>query len=190
MSTYGRRVCAGCGHDLDRGEFSRKQWAKGGGRSRCAQCMYEGVAVSVGVCRPWPECAKLYVARTPYISHRHARSRPTTPWPAGTMPRAHSWRGWTDLSRRCFPLRRAGGVRGRLSRRAGHGRQVDQDGAGLRGRVLRVGARGQSEIIVVRIIVYTPAGYDQRSGCLIQALPDILLMLSVVTRTHTTQVVD
>ena len=43
MSAWGRRVCCACGNDLDSDEFSRNQWAKGVGISRCSDCVKEGI---------------------------------------------------------------------------------------------------------------------------------------------------
>lgn len=43
MSVWGSRVCAGCGSDLERGYFSRSQFRKGMGHSRCSLCVAEGV---------------------------------------------------------------------------------------------------------------------------------------------------
>jgi hypothetical protein len=43
MSRWGRRVCAACGHDLDRDEFSKNQWSLGVGISRCTLCVSEGL---------------------------------------------------------------------------------------------------------------------------------------------------
>ena len=42
MSAWGRRVCCACGKDLDSDEFSRNQWSKGVGFSRCTLCIEEG----------------------------------------------------------------------------------------------------------------------------------------------------
>lgn len=44
MSQWGRRVCSACGHDISVDDFSRNQWAKGVGVSRCMICIQEGVA--------------------------------------------------------------------------------------------------------------------------------------------------
>eukprot|EP01038_Epipyxis_sp_PR26KG_P011201 gene11201-15022_t len=40
---WGLRVCAGCGYDLSMGDFSRNQWMKGVGYSRCTECVSENV---------------------------------------------------------------------------------------------------------------------------------------------------
>ena len=44
MSQWGRRVCSACGLDISVDDFSRNQWAKGVGVSRCMLCVQEGVA--------------------------------------------------------------------------------------------------------------------------------------------------
>jgi hypothetical protein len=46
--SYGYRSCAGCNEELERREFSRNQWAKGVGRSRCTLCIQENVGVDDG----------------------------------------------------------------------------------------------------------------------------------------------
>lgn len=46
MSRWGNRVCAACGYDLDSDEFSRNQWVKGVGISRCTECVSECVRSS------------------------------------------------------------------------------------------------------------------------------------------------
>jgi hypothetical protein len=43
MSSWGSRVCCACGHDLSSSEYSRNQWAKGVGMSRCSECVSECV---------------------------------------------------------------------------------------------------------------------------------------------------
>jgi len=35
------RVCFACGSDLPRSEFSKSQWSRGVGNSRCAECVQE-----------------------------------------------------------------------------------------------------------------------------------------------------
>jgi len=45
MSSWGRRVCMGCHVVLSEYEFSRNQWAKGIGCSRCTLCVREGIKV-------------------------------------------------------------------------------------------------------------------------------------------------
>jgi Alpha-kinase family len=44
MSEWGCRVCAGCGKNLDRDQFTRNQWSKQVGISRCSECIQEGVS--------------------------------------------------------------------------------------------------------------------------------------------------
>lgn len=44
MSQWGRRVCSACGLDISADEFSRTQWARGVGVSRCMICIQEGIA--------------------------------------------------------------------------------------------------------------------------------------------------
>lgn len=44
MSQWGRRVCSACGYDISVDDFSRNQWAKGVGVSRCMICVQEGIA--------------------------------------------------------------------------------------------------------------------------------------------------
>lgn len=45
MSSWGYRVCASCGHDLHRDEYSTNQWNKYCvGMSRCRVCVEEGVS--------------------------------------------------------------------------------------------------------------------------------------------------
>jgi hypothetical protein len=39
-------VCAACGHDLDRDEYSNNQWRFGVGNSRCKLCVTEGIRSS------------------------------------------------------------------------------------------------------------------------------------------------
>lgn len=43
MSSWGYRVCAGCGQNLEADEYSRNQWRKPIGDSRCVVCVAEGV---------------------------------------------------------------------------------------------------------------------------------------------------
>jgi hypothetical protein len=39
-------VCSGCGYDLESSDFSRNQWAKGVGLSRCTECVSEDIRSS------------------------------------------------------------------------------------------------------------------------------------------------
>ena len=48
MSRWGNRVCAGCDEELPKDEFSRTQWRKGVGFSRCEECVREGVKIDDG----------------------------------------------------------------------------------------------------------------------------------------------
>lgn len=48
MSSWGFRVCAGCGNNLCADEFSNNQWRKGFGYSRCTLCVQEGIEVDEG----------------------------------------------------------------------------------------------------------------------------------------------
>eukprot|EP01033_Poteriospumella_lacustris_P023339 gene23339-gene18514 len=43
MSSWGCRVCSACGYDLDSDYYSRNQWSKGVGYSRCRTCVQEGI---------------------------------------------------------------------------------------------------------------------------------------------------
>jgi len=43
MSSWGNRVCAGCGTDLKFEQFSKNQWSKPVGVSRCRLCVSEGI---------------------------------------------------------------------------------------------------------------------------------------------------
>jgi hypothetical protein len=43
MSGWGFRVCAACGQNFSKAEFSQNQWSKGVGASRCEHCVYENV---------------------------------------------------------------------------------------------------------------------------------------------------
>jgi hypothetical protein len=43
MSSWGFRVCAACGNDLDSDNFSTNQWNKGVGISRCSVCVQENI---------------------------------------------------------------------------------------------------------------------------------------------------
>jgi hypothetical protein len=41
MSNWGNRICSACGKDLGQDEYSRNQWSKGVGVSRCTFCVQE-----------------------------------------------------------------------------------------------------------------------------------------------------
>ena len=45
MSTRGYRLCAGCNGNLDKSSYTKNQWAKGVGASRCKICVSELVEI-------------------------------------------------------------------------------------------------------------------------------------------------
>jgi hypothetical protein len=96
MSQWGRRVCSACGYDISVDDFSRNQWAKGVGVSRCMICVQEGIAsdsngfetarennctkIEIDLCEIFAEGSFKYCAEGRYTGGQRTGQRCVAKW--------------------------------------------------------------------------------------------------------------